>query len=137
MADIYLQKQDLETDLLFDIVVENNDIKLDNTYATAALLSIFTDASERQIGTQIDGSTVGNKNYNVDKLSTENIKAYKDGTLAALQWLISDGIVKTITVETEKIRNRLNVRIEFDTDAENELNLIYSLDESMEILDAI
>jgi len=134
MADIYLEKQDLETDLLFDLVVENNDLKKDNTCITASLLSIFTDASQKQIGTQIDGKILGNENYNVDKLSQENIKAHEDGLIKALQWLIDDSIVTKIEIETEKVGNRLNVKIVFTTDAENEDNLIYSLDESLEIL---
>ena len=134
MADIYLKKEDLELDLLFDLVVENNDLERDNTYLTASMLSIFTDASQPQIGTQIDGKTLGNENYNIDKLSQENIKAYEDGLLKALQWLIDDSIVTKIEIETEKLGNRLNVKIVFTTDAENEDNLIYSLDESLELL---
>ena len=135
MADIYLKKQDVELDLLFDLVVENNDLQKDNTYVTASLLSIFTDASQRQIGTQIDGKTLGNKNYNVDKLSIDNIKDYESGLLESLQWLLDDRIVTNIDIETEKIGNRLNIKITFTTDSENEDNLIYSLDENLEILD--
>lgn len=135
MSDIYLKKQDIELDLLFDLVVENNDLQKDNTYITASLLSIFTDGSQRQIGTQIDGKTLGNKNYNVDKLSVENIKDYESGLLEALQWLLDDRIVTNISIETEKTGNRLDIKITFTTDSENEDNLIYSLDENLEILD--
>ncbi len=135
MADIYLKKEDLELDLLFDLVVENNDLQKDNTYVTASLLSIFTDASQRQIGTQIDSKTLGNKNYNVDKLSVDNIKDYESGLLEALQWLLDDRIVTNIEISTEKIGNRLDIKITFTTDSENEDNLIYSLDENLEILD--
>ena len=134
MADIYLKKEDLENDLLFDMVVDNNDLQRDDTYITASMISIFTDASKPQIGTQIDGKILGNENYNIDKLSQENIKAYEDGILKAVQWLIDDSIVTNIIVETEKIGNRLNVKIVFTTDSENENNLIYSLDESLELL---
>jgi len=42
MADLYLKKEDLELDLLFDLVVEDNDVEKDDTYITASLLSIFT-----------------------------------------------------------------------------------------------
>lgn len=135
MADIFLKKQDVELDLLFDIVVDNNDLQKDDTFLTAALLSIFTDASQKQIGEQIDGQILGNKNYNVDKLSTLNIKAYEDGLKEALQWLLDDSIVKTITIITEKIGNRLNVKITFLNDKDNEDNLIFSLDQNMQILD--
>jgi len=133
--DIYLKKQDLELDLLFDLVVENNDLQKDNTYVTASILSIFTDGSQNQIGTQIDGKVLGNKNYNIDKLSTDNIKDYENGLLESLQWLLDDRIVTNIIISTEKIGNRLNIKITFTTDSENEDNLIYSLDENLEILD--
>ena len=135
MADIYLKKQDLEADLLFDLMVENNNVLGDNTYLTASILSIFTDASIPQIGTQIDGKTLGNPNYNVDKLSAENIKAYEQGIVKATKWLIDDKIVTNITVLTEKIGNRLNVQVTFTTKNEGTDNLKYSLDEKMEILD--
>jgi len=134
MADIYLKKEDLELDLLFDMVVENNDLQTDNTYVTASLLSIFTDASQPQIGTQIDGKILGNKNYNLDKLNEENIKAYEDGLKESLQWLLDDKIVTNIQISTEKNGNRLDIKITFTTDSENEDNLIYSLDEKLEIL---
>ena len=137
MADIYVKKQDLETDFFFDLVVENNDLQRDDTYLTASLMSIFTDASQKQIGEQIDGKTVGNKEYNLNKLSTENIKAYEEGLRDALQWLLDDKIVTKIEIETEKKGNRLDVKISFTTDAENKDNLIYSLDESMQLLDDI
>lgn len=132
--DLYLKKQDIELDLLFDLVVENNDIQRDNTYLTASLLSIFTDASKPQIGTQIDNQTLGNKNYNIDKLSQENIKLYEDGLRESLQWLLDDSIVTNIQISTSKKGNSLEVIITFTTDDENEDNLIYSLDENMDIL---
>ena len=134
MADLYLKKEDLELDLLFDLVVEDNDVEKDDTYITAALLSIFTDASKPQIGTQIDGQILGNKEYNLNKLSEENIKAYEDGLKVALQWLIDDKIVTKIEISTEKDGNRLNIKITFTTDSGNQDNLIYSLDESLELL---
>lgn len=135
MADIYIKKQDMEDDIFFDMIVENNDLLKDNTYLTASLMSIFTDASIKQIGTQIDGNTVGNKEYNVDKLSVENIKNYEDGLKESLKWLIVDKIVTKIEISTFKQGNRLDVEITFTTDAENEDNLKFSLDENMDILD--
>jgi len=134
MADIYIKKQDLETDIFFDAIVENNDLLKDNTFVTAFLMCIFTDGSKKQIGTQIDGKIIGNKKYNLDKLSSENIKAYENGILESLQWLIDDSIVISITIETQKEGNLLKVAITFKVDAENEINLIYSLDENLEIL---
>ncbi len=135
MADIYLKKQDVEQDLLFDLVIDNNNTESDNTYLTASLLSIFTDASQRQIGTQIDGKILGNKHYNIDKLSQENIKMYEQGLRDALKWLITDNIVTKNDIATQKQGNRLDVQITFTTDKENSDNLIFSLDENFEILD--
>lgn len=134
MADLYLKKEDLELDLLFDLVVEDNDVEKDDTYITASLLSIFTDASKPQIGTQIDGQILGNTEYNLNKLSEENIKAYEDGLRVALQWLLDDKIITKLEISTEKDGNRLDVVITFTTDSENQDNLIYSLDEKLEIL---
>ena len=131
--DIYLRKEYLEA--IFDIFVENNDIELDDTYLTASMLSIFTDGSKRQIGTQIDGGILGNKAYHIDKLSDENIKGYREGLYECLNWLILDKIVTKIDIITEKKGNTLNVSITFTTDDENQDNLKYSLDEKMSILD--
>ena len=135
MADIYLKKEDIERDLIFDLAIENNSAKSDNTYLTASLMSIFTDASKPQIGTQIDGKVLGNTEYNIDKLSQENIKKYEKGLRASLKWLLDDKIVTKIDIFTEKTGNRLDVSITFTTDSENSDNLKYSLDEKFEILE--
>ena len=135
MADIYLKKEDIEQDLIFDLAIENNSAKSDNTYLTASLMSIFTDASKPQIGTQIDGRVLGNTEYNIDKLSQENIKKYEKGLRASLKWLLDDKIVTKIDIFTEKTGNRLDVSITFTTDSENSDNLKYSLDEKFEILE--
>lgn len=133
--DIYLKKEDIEQDLIFDLAIENNSAKSDNTYLTASLMSIFTDASKPQIGTQIDGKVLGNTEYNIDKLSQENIKKYEKGLRASLKWLLDDKIVTKIDIFTEKTGNRLDVSITFTTDSENSDNLKYSLDEKFEILE--
>ena len=135
MADIFLNKKVLDNvDIFFDIELDGNDLKKDDTILTATLISIFTDASKPQIGTQIDGNTLGNPYYNLNKLSDENIKKYKEGILIALKWLIDDGVVIDVEVETQKQGNRLNIIISFNIDNENDLNIIYNLDESMDIL---
>jgi len=132
--DIYIKKQDLESDIFFDAIVSNNTLEKDDTYITASLMCIFTDGSKSQIGTQIDGSILGNKNYNIKKLSVDNIKNYEDGILECLQWLIDDKIVSTIEIETEKSGNLLKVRIIFNGNDESSDNLIFSLDENLDIL---
>ncbi len=96
--DLYIKKEDLETDIYFDAVLSSNDLKKDSSYVTASLMCIFTDGSKNQIGTQIDGKVFGNKNYNIDKLSVENIKNYEDGLYECLQWLIDDKIVSSIFI---------------------------------------
>lgn len=133
--DLYIKKEDLETDIYFDAVLSSNDLKKDSSYVTASLMCIFTDGSKNQIGTQIDGKVFGNKNYNIDKLSVENIKNYEDGLYECLQWLIDDKIVSSIFIETKKVSNILKVNISFTTDSKNNDNLIFSLDESLSILD--
>jgi len=132
--DIYVKKQDLESDIFFDAIVSNNTLQKDDTYITSSLMCIFTDGSKNQIGTQIDGSVLGNKNYNIKKLSVENIKNYEDGILECLGWLIDDEIVSTIEIETEKSGNLLKVRIVFNGNDESSDNLIFSLDENLDIL---
>jgi len=132
--DIYVKKQDLESDIFFDAIVSNNTLQKDDTYITSSLMCIFTDGSKNQIGTQIDGSVLGNKNYNIKKLSVENIKNYEDGILECLQWLIDDEIVSAIEIETEKSGNLLKVRIVFNGNDESSDNLIFSLDENLDIL---
>ena len=133
--DLYIKKEDLETDIYFDAVLSSNDLKKDSSYVTASLMCIFTDGSKNQIGTQIDGKVFGNKNYNIDKLSVENIKNYEDGLYECLQWLIDDKIVSSIFIETKKVSNILKVNISFTTDSKNNDNLIFSLDENLSILD--
>ena len=122
--DLYIKKEDLETDIYFDAVLSSNDLKKDSSYVTASLMCIFTDGSKNQIGTQIDGKVLGNKNYNIDKLSVENIKNYEDGLYECLQWLIDDKIVSSIFIETKKVSNILKVNISFTTDSKNNDNLI-------------
>ncbi len=132
--DIYIKKQDLESDIFFDAIVSNNTLEKDDTYITASLMSIFTDGSKKQLGTQIDGSTLGNKNYNIKKLSVDNIKDYIDGQYESLQWMIDDSVVSNIEIETEKDGNLLKVRTIFTGNDGSIDNLIYSLDENLDIL---
>ena len=136
MADIFLDLKNIDfIDTFFDIEVDGNNLVTDNTIRTATLISIFTDASITQIGTQIDGNTIGNKHYNISKLSLENIKLYEKGLNDSLNWLILDKIVEKIGIITEKKGNSLQVEITFTLDSENETNVIFNLDEQMNILD--
>ncbi len=137
MADLLLNKEDLNEDIFFDLVLDGNDIEKDDSILTATLISIFTDGSKPYIGTSLNGVVLGNQYYNINKLSAENIKLYKQGIKDSLQWLITDGIVESNTVVVEKYGNRLNVEITQVIDEENTNNLKYSLDEELEIIDDI
>ena len=136
MADIYLNNSNIDfIDTFFDIEIDGNGLATDNTLRTATLLSIFTDASIPQIGTQIDGNTYGNKYYNINKLSQDNIKLYEKGLKDSLNWLIVDKIVEKLDIIIEKKNNSLLIEINFTLDSENETNVIFNLDEQMQIMD--
>tara|TARA_B110000858_G_C17798887_1_gene474058 strand:- start:799 stop:1224 length:426 start_codon:yes stop_codon:yes gene_type:complete len=135
MADLFLNKEDLNNDIIFDLLVENSDIKKDESILTTTLINIFTDGSKPYIGTALNGVVIGNKNYSINKLTVENIKLYEQGIKDSLQFLIDDNIVLSNSVETEKIGNRLNIKILQKIDKENVNNLKFSLDEQMEIID--
>ena len=138
MADIYLNNSNIDLiDTFFDIEVDENNLATDDTLRTATLISIFTDASIPQIGTQIDGNTYGNKYYNINKLSTDNIKLYKKGLTDSLNWLIVDKIVEKLDIIVENKNNSLLVEIIFTLDSENNTNVIFSLDEKMQIMDKV
>tara|TARA_R110002074_G_scaffold229867_1_gene401293 strand:+ start:55 stop:471 length:417 start_codon:yes stop_codon:yes gene_type:complete len=136
MADIYLNNSNIDfIDTFFDIEVDGNGLVTDNTLRTATLISIFTDASIPQIGTKVDGNTYGNKYYNINKLSEDNIKLYKKGLKDSLNWLIVDKIVEKLDIITDKKSNSLLIEITFTLDSENKTNIIYNLDEQMQIMD--
>tara|TARA_R110001632_G_scaffold206876_1_gene330837 strand:- start:472 stop:888 length:417 start_codon:yes stop_codon:yes gene_type:complete len=138
MADIYLNNSNVAfIDTFFDIEVDGNGLVTDDTLRTATLISIFTDASIPQIGTQIDGNTYGNKYYNINKLSLDNIKLYQKGLKDCLNWLILDRIVEKLDIIVEKKSNSLLVEITFKLDSENTTNVIFNLDEQMQIMDRV
>lgn len=135
MADLFLKKEDLNNDIFFDLVLDGNDIKQDDSILTATMIAIFTDGSKPYIGTALNDVVLGNPYLNIKKLTDENIKLYEKGIKDSIQFLIDDGIVKNNTVVIEKIGNRLNVEITQVIDEENTNNLKFSLDEQLEIID--
>lgn len=139
MADIYLNKTDLETDFYFDTVVTGNDLEKDNTILTATIISIFTDASKPYIGNVLNNSNIyGNKHYNIKKLSDDNIKLYEKGIKDSIKWLIDDGLVVSNEVVVTRVKsNMITVYINQFLEDDTSVNVIYSLDENMEILDDI
>lgn len=132
--DLFLKKEDLENDIIFDLMLENNDIKKDNTILASTLLAIFTDASKTNISQFIDNNIYGNKYYNINKLSEDNIKLYKKGLKDALNFLIEDNIVINNNIDVKAINNKIYVTIEQILDDNNTNNLKYSLDTNMELL---
>lgn len=132
--DLFLKKEDLEDDIIFDLILEDNDIKKDNTILASTLLSIFTDASKTNISEFIDGKLYGIKYYNINKLSEDNIKLYKKGLEDALNFLIEDNIVISNNIDVKAINNKIYVTIEQILDGNNSNNLKYSLDKNMELL---
>lgn len=132
--DLFLKKEDLENDIIFDLMLENNDIKKDNTILASTLLAIFTDASKTNISQFIDNNIYGNKYYNINKLSEDNIKLYKKGLEDALNFLIEDNIVINNNIDVKAINNKIYVTIEQILDDNNTNNLKYSLDTNMELL---
>ena len=139
MADIYLNKTDLETDFYFDTVVTGNDLEKDNTILTATIISIFTDASKPYIGNVLNNTNVyGNKYYNIKKLSDDNVKLYEKGIKDSIKWLIDDGLVVSNEVIVTRVKsNMITVYINQFLADDTSVNVIYSLDENMEILDDI
>ena len=132
--DLFLKKEDLENDIIFDLMLENNDIKTDNTILASTLLAIFTDGSKTNISQFIDNKFYGNKYYNINKLSEDNIKLYKKGLEDALNFLIEDNIVISNNIDVKAINNKIYVTIEQILDDNNTNNLKYSLDTNMELL---
>lgn len=132
--DLFLKKEDLENDIIFDLMLENNDIKKDNTILASTLLAIFTDASKTNISEFIDNQIYGIKYYNINKLSEDNIKLYKKGLEDALNFLIEDNIVISNNIDVKAINNKIYVTIEQILDDNNTNNLKYSLDNNMELL---
>ena len=132
--DLFLKKEDLENDIIFDLILENNDIKKDNTILASTLLAIFTDSSKTNISEFIDGKIYGIKYYNINKLSEDNIKLYKKGLEDALNFLIEDNIVISNNIDVKAINNKIYVTIEQILDDNNTNNLKYSLDTNMELL---
>ena len=136
MADLVLLKSNIDNFLTFDLELIMNDFQSDNSIYTATIISVFTDSSKPYIGDFLDNPIkLGNVNYNVDRLTPENVRLYKQGLEKSLQWLIDDNIVVSNNITVTKRSNKLDIIINQIVDTDNKLNLIYSLDQNLEILD--
>ena len=114
-----------------DLVVENGDLKADNTIENAVLISLFSDhylnpdelpqgetdprgwwadnisdPSDDEIGSLIWLSDRG-------KTDTETINRIEDSAKDSLQWLIDDGIAESVTAVATRINTTaFNIAIE-------------------------
>ena len=65
------------------------------------------------------------------------MKLYKKGLKDSLNWLIVDKIVEKLDIIVESKNNSLLVEITFTLDSENKTNVIFNLDEQMQIMDKV
>lgn len=129
MADVMINFDG--TLLSGDISQIGADLEEDPGIRTAVVISLFTDAraaddDELPAGQDdrrgwwgdllagVDGDAIGSRRwlYLREKQTTETAEKIREADLAALQWLIDDGIAAAVAVETEWIgRGVLGERI--------------------------
>lgn len=115
MNDIGLY-YDTEKDL-FDLQIENGDLKFDSGLETAVIVSLFSDArvSDEQLPqgatfkrgwfgsklSNIDQDNIGSRLWTLEreKVLPEVLRKYEDYCREALKWLIEDGIASSIKVQ--------------------------------------
>ncbi len=105
----------LHEDGVFDLAVENSEIQKDESLKTAVLISLFSDARCEKIelpageksqrgfwGDCILGEKTGSKLWLLEraKHTNETLLRAKEYAKKALEWMISDGLAKEISVET-------------------------------------
>jgi phage gp46-like protein len=99
-----------------DLVIENGDLKADDTLETAVLISIFSDRYQNP--TELPDGDDDPRGWWADRLSqplndelgslvwisergktdTETLNRIEESIRDSLQWLIDDGIAQTVTV---------------------------------------
>ena len=116
MSDIRLDTQD---GLSFDITMESNDLKLDDSLKTAVIISLFTDrrvtVDELPDGENDrrgwwadalngDRDQIGSKLWTLkrEKITQDLLDRAKKYCEEALQWLIDDQIAQSVTVFVER-----------------------------------
>ena len=120
MVDIAL-KQDETT--AFDVLIDGPDLLADRGFRTAIIISLFTDrlvTSDEIIpdGTNnkrgwwadtfadVDGDLIGSRLWllNREKQIDQVLNTAKEYAFESLQWMINDGVVSQIEVETEWVQ---------------------------------
>ena len=99
----------------FDVEIKNGDVVRDDGLETAVTISLFTDRrvteeekpylanSKRgywgDLFSEIDGDKMGSRLWTLEreKRTTEVLRRAEDYTREALQWLIDDGVVLSIS----------------------------------------
>lgn len=100
----------------FQLLVENGDLKADDGLETAVTISLFSDkrvpASEIPDGLEtrqgwwgdlfpdVENDKIGSKLWTLSraKNTLETLTAFENETKAALQWMLDDGVAKSISV---------------------------------------
>lgn len=114
---------DEENGFLADIEIEDDGIQLDEGLETAIILSFFSDQrctteelpdgeiSQRgwwgDMYAETDGDQFGSKLWLFDreKQTLENLSKIEDTAKVALQWMIDDGIAKSIAIQASYPRS--------------------------------
>jgi len=116
VSDIQL---DAQGGLSFDITMENNDLKMDDSLKTAIIISLFTDrrvtVDELPDGESDlrgwwadalngDGDQIGSKLWTLkrEKITEDLLARAKRYCEEALQWLVEDEIAESVHVVTER-----------------------------------
>lgn len=107
---------------IFDLVISDRDISLDQSLETAVIISLFTDRhiekselpfnDNQQRGwwgdnfSKITNDKIGSKLWLLqrEKMTVETLHRAKDYAEEALQWLVEDQIVQKIDVTVTPIR---------------------------------
>lgn len=104
-----------------DLVIENGDLKADNGFETAVLISLFTDRfvaqddlpdGEREVRgwwadnvSEPSNDLIGSPLWTLDraKISDQLESFLEDFAKEALKWMLEDGIASTITATATRI----------------------------------
>jgi phage gp46-like protein len=114
----------------FDVEIKNGDVVRDDGLETAVTISLFTDRrvteeekpylanSKRgywgDLFSEIDGDKMGSRLWTLEreKRTTEVLRRAEDYTREALQWLIDDGVVLSISAISSYDDNKfLNIDV--------------------------
>lgn len=108
----------------FDVEIKNGDVVRDDGLETAVTISLFTDRrvteeekpylanSKRgywgDLFSEIDGDKMGSRLWTLEreKRTTEVLRRAEDYTREALQWLIDDGVVLSISANASYDNNK-------------------------------